>query len=181
MPGQDHSNPVARWAVILLGALIALVGAVLTFGGGWLLGLGGSPYYLLAGIGLIASGVFLILRSVLGFWIYLGVYVATLLWALWEVGLNGWALVPRVIAPTVLLMLVVLALPVLTGRRRAWIWTPVALGAAALGAVAWVGLVQSQTAPAYPDGEPPELRAAAPQPPASPPMAAPIPPSAIRP
>ena len=168
MPGRDHSNPAARWAVIILGAVIALVGAVLTFGGGWLIGLGGSPYYLLAGGGLVAAGVFLILRNVLGAWIYLGVYVATLLWALWEVGLNGWALVPRVIAPTVLLVLVALVLPVLTGRRRSFVWTPVALGAAALGAVVWVGLVQSQTAPAYPDGEPPALRAAAAQGPASP-------------
>lgn len=163
MPGRDHANPVARWAVMVLGGVFVLVGAVLTFGGGWLVGLGGSPYYLLAGVGLIASGVFLILRNLLGFWIYLGVYVATLLWAQWEVGLNGWALVPRVIAPTVLLLLIVLTLPVLTGRRKSWIWTPVALAGAVVGAIVWVGLVQSQTAPAYPGGAPTELRAAAPQ------------------
>jgi quinoprotein glucose dehydrogenase len=44
------------------------------------------------------------------------------LWALWEVGLNGWALVPRVIAPTVLLVLVLAVLPVVDpgppGRRK---------------------------------------------------------------
>jgi quinoprotein glucose dehydrogenase len=44
------------------------------------------------------------------------------LWALWEVGLNGWALVPRVIAPAVLLVLVLAALPVVDpgppGRRK---------------------------------------------------------------
>jgi quinoprotein glucose dehydrogenase len=47
--------------------------------------------------------------------------VLTALWAFWEVGLNGWALVPRLVGPLVLLLLVILSLPVLDanrGRRR---------------------------------------------------------------
>src|SRR5690606_23857780 len=85
-------------------------------GGVWLLSLGGSFYYLLAGLGLIASGVLMFRFNLLGAWIYIGVFVLTVLWALWEVGLNGWALVPRVVAPAVLLALVIASFPVLDRR-----------------------------------------------------------------
>src|SRR5687767_10978451 len=85
--------------LLLLGALFALIGLVLAIGGAWLAILGGSIYYLLAGIGLVASGVLLIRRRALGAWIYLGIFALTILWAFWEVGLEGWALVPRIIGP----------------------------------------------------------------------------------
>jgi len=104
-------------AVRVLATVLALIGLALTIGGGWLLALGGSPYYLLAGLGLVASGVMLWRLKLLGAWIYIGVFVLTVLWALWEVGLNGWALVPRVVAPAMLLVLVIASLPVLDGRR----------------------------------------------------------------
>ncbi|MDI6623601.1 MAG: membrane-bound PQQ-dependent dehydrogenase, glucose/quinate/shikimate family, partial [Brevundimonas sp.] len=104
-------------AVRILAAVLALIGLVLAVGGVWLLSLGGSPYYLLAGLGLVASGVMLWRLNLLGAWIYIGVFVLTVLWALWEVGLNGWALVPRVVAPAVLLVFVIAAMPVLDTRR----------------------------------------------------------------
>lgn len=37
-------------------------------------------------------------------------FAATAAWAVWEVGLNGWALVPRVVAPTTLLVFVIASL-----------------------------------------------------------------------
>ncbi|HYD28066.1 membrane-bound PQQ-dependent dehydrogenase, glucose/quinate/shikimate family [Brevundimonas sp.] len=103
--------------VRILAVLLILIGLVLAIGGGWLISLGGSFYYLLAGLGLIASGAMLWRLNVLGAWIYVGVFVLTVLWALWEVGLNGWALVPRVVAPAVLLALVIASLAVVGGRR----------------------------------------------------------------
>jgi quinoprotein glucose dehydrogenase len=78
--------------VLLVGALLALIGLVLTAGGIWLAVLGGSPYYLLAGLGLTAAGALMILGRPLGAYLYLGVFALTVLWALWEVGLNVWAL-----------------------------------------------------------------------------------------
>ncbi len=107
----------AGWAVRALAALLVLIGVVLAFGGAWLLSLGGSFYYLLAGLGLVASGVMLFRLKLVGAWIYAAVFALTVLWALWEVGLNGWALVPRVFAPAILLIGVILALPVLDRRR----------------------------------------------------------------
>jgi quinoprotein glucose dehydrogenase len=64
--------------------------------GGWrLIGLGGSWYYLLAGFGIGFSGLLLLRgrRAALG--IYALVLLASTGWALWEVGLDWWQLVPR--------------------------------------------------------------------------------------
>jgi quinoprotein glucose dehydrogenase len=103
-------------AIRALGVVLALLGLVLAVGGGWLAVLGGSAYYLLAGLALLASGGFLLRLNAVGGWLYLGVVAATILWAVWEVGLNGWALVPRIVAPLVLALPVVLALAALHGR-----------------------------------------------------------------
>ena len=109
----DRKHGGAALAVRIMGVVFALIGVVLAIGGVQLIALGGSWYYLLAGLGLMASGALLFRLDVRGAWLYLAVYVLTVLWALWEVGLNGWALVPRVIAPSVLLLLLALAACVL--------------------------------------------------------------------
>jgi quinoprotein glucose dehydrogenase len=101
---------IGTYLVIALAVLLALIGLALLVGGLWLIGLGGSWYYALAGIGLIAAGIGLLAGSAWGVWLYLLTYVLTWLWALWEVGMDGWALVPRVVAPTVLAVLVLLCL-----------------------------------------------------------------------
>ena len=82
--------------------LLGLIGLYLAIEGGRLLGLGGSAYYLLTGLAVIASGILLAQRRRLGAWLYGAMLFATLVWALWEVGWNGWALMPRIVAPTVL-------------------------------------------------------------------------------
>ena len=120
----------------ILAAVLVAIGLILLVGGIWLLALGGSAYYLLAGIGAIASGVLMWRGMALGAWLYLGVVAATIVWALWEVGWNGWALVPRLAGPLILAVLVALTLPRLSARGRAR-----TVGWAGLGAVAAVILV----------------------------------------
>lgn len=46
---------------------------------------------------------------VAGVWIYVAILVGTIAWAVSEAGLDGWALIPRLIAPAVL---------------GFWIWSP---------------------------------------------------------
>lgn len=82
-----------------IGALLLLVGLVLAVGGGKLLTLGGSPYYLLAGLACLAAGVQLLRKRRSGNWIYLAVFAATVIWALAEVGLQFWQLLPRIAGP----------------------------------------------------------------------------------
>jgi quinoprotein glucose dehydrogenase len=62
------------------------------------------------------SGVLLALRRAAGAWLYAAVFLFTLLWALWEVGLDGWALAPRLAGPFLLLLLLVL--PLLPALRQ---------------------------------------------------------------
>lgn len=93
----------------VLGGVITLAGAVLTCGGLWLLLLGGSPYYALSGMGYIVSGVLLWRRSPAGAWLAVSLLGATLCWALWEAGLDYWALFPRVLLPAGLAFLALLA------------------------------------------------------------------------
>ncbi|MBP1852346.1 membrane-bound PQQ-dependent dehydrogenase, glucose/quinate/shikimate family [Rhizobium halophytocola] len=105
-----------RWWLGLLGIVFILIGLALAFGGVWLITLGGTFYYTIAGIGLIVSGGLIVMRNILGVWVYAATWIYTLLWAFWEVGLDPWPLVPRLVAPTVLLIVLLLSLPAF--RRR---------------------------------------------------------------
>ena len=61
--------------------------------------LGGSPYYLIAGAGFLISGLLVLFRRREGVALYGVMLFATIAWAIWEVGFDGWALLPRVVAP----------------------------------------------------------------------------------
>jgi len=84
-----------RWVTIVFGSLFILFGAALLFGGVTLVRLGGSSYYLITGIGLIASGIQLLRRRASGVWLYGLVVSGTLIWSLAESGLSMWGLLPR--------------------------------------------------------------------------------------
>ena len=114
--GPQGRKSAAYWYCAVIGALMALIGIVLGGGGIWLIALGGSWYYLIAGIGLVVSGALLAAQAMAGVWVYLLTYVFTILWAFWEVGTDWWAQVPRLVAPTVILVLVLICIPML--RRR---------------------------------------------------------------
>jgi quinoprotein glucose dehydrogenase len=102
----------------IVGALFVLIGVVLLIGGVWLAVVGGSWYYMLCGIGFAASGALLILRRLLGAIVYGVLYLLTVVWALWESGFDGWALVARLVAVTVLLLPVIALLPWLDARAN---------------------------------------------------------------
>lgn len=89
-------------AAVITGWVVAALGAVLLAGGGWLAALGGSWFYLVHGLGLLATGLLLIRRRRLALWLYAALLALTLAWALWEVGLNWWALTPRGVVPTLI-------------------------------------------------------------------------------
>jgi quinate dehydrogenase (quinone) len=113
------NGPGGRWALVLFGVVLALVGAALALGGVRLAMLGGSWYYLIAGVALVASGVLYGLRRDAGLWVYLAVFIGTLVWSLAEVGLDFWPLVPRVAPVLVLALFAFLLWPWLQpGRAR---------------------------------------------------------------
>ena len=77
--------------------LLALVGLGMAIPGAKLLSLGGSAYYLVAGVVILAAAVLLFLRRRSGVYLYGLVLLATLAWGLFEVGLDGWGLMPRLV------------------------------------------------------------------------------------
>lgn len=113
--------------IALLVAVMAVAGAGLAIGGVELVAVGGSPYYVLAGVALMAVAVGLWLRRSWSVRLFGVILLATLLWALAEVGLDGWALTPRLVAPAVLGLL--LLIPAVRRRSPAsawWLMGPIA-------------------------------------------------------
>ncbi|BBN57056.1 glucose dehydrogenase [Pseudomonas chlororaphis subsp. aurantiaca] len=91
----DGASSPSRLLPSLLGILLLLMGLAMLAGGIKLSMLGGSLYYLLAGIGLIVSGVLLLAGRSSALLVYGVVLFLSSVWALWEVGLDWWQLVPR--------------------------------------------------------------------------------------
>ena len=79
----------------LTAIVIALMGLVLLAGGIWLVALGGSPYYLIAGVALLITAWLLATRRAEALWVYAALLLGTMIWAVWEVGLDFWSLAPR--------------------------------------------------------------------------------------
>src|SRR5882762_5429460 len=86
----------------IFAALLTGIGLVLIVGGIRLLMLGGSPYYLVAGLAWVLSGALLWRGRRLGSLVFGSMLLGTLIWALWEAGFDAWGLVPRLAAPLVI-------------------------------------------------------------------------------
>ncbi|MDR7093451.1 hypothetical protein [Hydrogenophaga laconesensis] len=145
-------TPIARrrglagWAFLTWAVLLAMAGLVLVVMGGRLAMLGGSWYYLLAGVALAAAAVCLALGRGAGIWLLGGLLLATLVWAWWEVGNDGWALVPRLAWLAVVGLITAAFWPAV--RRSPWpmnrrpylvltVGLPLVMGAAILVPLLW--------------------------------------------
>ena len=102
----------------IFAAIVLLVAIAFLYGGVRLLAVGGSLYYVVAGIALLTSAVFLWRGDKRGSHIYGALLVVTLLWSLLEVGTDLWALMPR------LLFLSVLGAWLLTPFARRGLYSP---------------------------------------------------------
>ena len=90
------------WTRVVYAAVLTIIGLVLAAGGVILVAAGGSPYYLITGAVVLASGLLLWRRDRRGVWLYAAMLVGTLGWSIWEAGFEPWLLVPRLVAPFVL-------------------------------------------------------------------------------
>lgn len=91
MSTTNRSGPL----LAITGSIFILLGVALLIGGGYLASLGGSLYYVIAGIGLLATGVLVFKgrRAALGLLSIL--LLGTLIWSLVEVRFDWWQLLPR--------------------------------------------------------------------------------------
>ncbi len=83
---------------VAFAAALAIIGLYLTWKGGELVALGGSVYYPVMGLALIAVAVLLVRRSPYGPMIYAAIVAVTVIWSLFESGLDFMALLPRLAA-----------------------------------------------------------------------------------
>lgn len=81
--------------MIVFSILLLLLGLVLLGGGVWLVSLGGSLFYAIAGIALIVAGVAAKGRRPIARWVYAVFLAGAAAWALWESGFDWWPLATR--------------------------------------------------------------------------------------
>lgn len=80
---------------ILLTAMLGFIGLVLIAGGAGLLLVGGSSYYLLAGLAFLCTSALVCRGSAWSYCSFALLILSTLGWAVFEVGLDWWQLMPR--------------------------------------------------------------------------------------
>ena len=135
---RRSGTPRGGWAGWLLAAIIGTVGALLTVGGGWLASLGGSLWYLGAGLVCLAVAVCAIRAPRAACVLYALFLVASILWALGETGLAFWQLLPPLAGPAVVGLLFLL----FSRQIGAWRW---AAPVAALICFGTLGLAYAQS------------------------------------
>jgi quinoprotein glucose dehydrogenase len=86
------SRSLCRSVILTLTILFSLY---LVISGAWLAAIGGSFYYVLIGIVLFIVALLFKKRSVSAVWLYTAALLGTIVWSLWEVGTDFWALAPR--------------------------------------------------------------------------------------
>ncbi|OWV88029.1 glucose dehydrogenase [Rhizobium sp. R635] len=82
-------------AIVITSIFFIIIGLALGGGGLWLVTLGGSAFYLFAGLMFFITAGLLLMRKAVALWVYAVLVVAALAWAIWEVGFDWWQLGPR--------------------------------------------------------------------------------------
>lgn len=120
LQAQPDLRTGSKWrlAIALLALTLGVFGLALFGGGGWLIALGGSWYYGLTGAGCVLSAILIWRQRRSALYLFALIWVLTVIWALWEVGLNWWGLVPRLVAMTVILFLILIVSPALRRTTR---------------------------------------------------------------
>lgn len=150
MSTRIDTPPVgAAWriAAIVLPLFIGLFGLAMFGGGVWLIAVGGSWYYGLAGLALLAGAVQLLRKQRAGQIVIALAWAASMAWALWEAGFDGWALVPRIVGISVLFILALLVSPVVNaaaGARRRFNGAQAGGLVVAVAALAGLGVLVSR-------------------------------------
>lgn len=116
MTKPQPSPSVRRWPIWIAALGVLVFGLLYLLGGGYLATLGGSWYFLLAGLGMTVAAIALFKSRLLGAWLFAAVMVLSVIWALADAGLNFWPQISRLFALGVLSLVVALAYPTL---RRA--------------------------------------------------------------
>ncbi len=92
---MKNGTSVSRILAVLTALFAALSGVYLLVGGIWLAKIGGSLYYIVAGVVLLVTAWLLYRRRASALFLYAIFLLGTTIWSVWEVGTDFWALTPR--------------------------------------------------------------------------------------
>src|SRR5882757_8256811 len=144
MPLPSRSRPI----LLVSGVVYGLIGLALAAGGVWLGLLGGSLYYVIAGVGILVTGALLMAGRPAALWVYAAVLIGTLAWAVAEIGFDWWPLAAR--GDVIFLLGLWLLTPWITralgrsaGTSRMTMTLPLWAGVVASVAVLAVGLLST--------------------------------------
>lgn len=137
---ETTSRPMKGLGIwcVLLGLVLLAVGLFFAIGGGKLLSLGGSAYFLIAGIVMLLSAIQFFRKKSSAVVLFLLVFIGTLIWALADVGITFWPLVSRLMVPTGLALLALVTWPALRKREGKTALAAPSYGFAAILAVGMV-------------------------------------------
>ena len=138
---NNNKMGAAKVLLVVLGVIVALAGLGLAVGGVMLISRGGSWYYLLMGLALVASGADVARGGSKGVLIYSIAFAATIIWALWEAGLDFWALHARIFAFLCIFFAMMLLRPLIQKRAGKPAQTGPSLAAAGVSLVAILAVV----------------------------------------
>ena len=113
MTKSHPTATAARWPLWLAALGMLVFGLPFAGLGGYLASLGGSWYFLLAGLGMIISAVLYARKRLLGAGLFAAVMLLSVIWALADAGLVFWPQISRLFALGVLSLVVALTYPTL--------------------------------------------------------------------
>lgn len=135
---QAKSHIIFKIWCFILGLALLITGVFYIIGGGKLISLGGSWYFLIAGLIITASAFFIFKKKATGVWLYTLVFVGTVIWALIDAGFEFWPLHSRLMFPAGLFAAVIFTLPSI---RKYQYQTPIGAPAYAVGALTVLGMI----------------------------------------
>lgn len=113
---KPHQKGLRAWC-ILLGLIILVVSLYYIVGGVKLLSLGGSSYFVGAGIIMLISAIQLFRRKSSAVAWFAFAFVVTVIWSVYDAGMEFWPLVARLMVPAGLMFIMLLTLPALRVRQ----------------------------------------------------------------
>lgn len=133
MTSSSRSAPGSRWPRRILSVLLLLFSLPLLVGGLWLIGLGGSFYYAIAGALFLGCSALLWLgRTRNAMWLYCLLALGSILWCYSEVGFDWWQITPR-LGVIGILAAALLVIPSISRGVRTPLVATVVIGAAYMG------------------------------------------------
>lgn len=88
---MDEKSRLLQLTAVIMG----LISIYFLIGGSWLIWLGGSWYYFILGLSLLLTSILIWRGNGFAYLVFSLILVFSGIWALWEVGLRWWLLVPR--------------------------------------------------------------------------------------